>query len=988
MTSNGPNTDTDPARWRWLMALVFLVGLGLRIFGSWTLQYSHDPDCGIASLMAKHMAEGKHFPVFFYGQSYMGSLEPALSSLFCRLLGPTGFAVSLGTSLLGFFILPLIYLWARAAGGRRAGLLAVLFCWVGSDTTFYYGVAPRGGYMTLMVCGLLTLWMAIRIATRGARGAASPWSAYFILGLAAGLGWWSNQMIVPFFAATALVLLLGRHRHMLTWGGSTALAAFFLGSLPWWLWNLTHHWGTFAFAGTMGQVPLSHGLHYFTAQFLKLVELDPSRQWWDLPRLAFLLALLGGFAVLLVRDQWKSRNPDLFIPRMAAVALALVMILVYSTSKYANVPVSRYLLPLYPALAVMLATSFARLAEWLKTPLVWLAFVAVIPIQIYHLPDWEKSREKDHACWQAAQRLVEDLGPLCGNVCIGGFPFYWINFATQEKIVMSWQPDERYAPYGRRAELADNPAFLDDYLNIRKFLALTGGSAQAVPFRGAQNLYHITAPTQAWRYVEASAVVSAKTAQGQDIRDAIADDSLDTAWTLEEAEEGVVTVAFDKARRLCGVHLLSPSEQYPLRLAMEGRVDGKWRALVESKNPLTYFWSGPRVFFNGVNFYQELRFSAPPEGVDQLRLVLQPGQHTPAHVGALLFLEATNAPAPRLPSVEACASALRQGPARRLLAPRWLAGRLSELLPDESITPLPSALTRTVQEPPRRDSNRPIPIVFSEPIALLIDAHSADRTRRLLQANGLAFHEQTLEDIHQFQVEQPSGNNDAALYPRLCWTELGCFELAAERFSKPAAHTFYEKALKEDPAGQLPLLKEALRLYPKHQPARQQLAEALRAQGAAKEAEAEESELRKQTTPHDPLPVRFANGVELLGASLSATSAAPGDKVEITYYWKCPPSVKTIEYAAFVHFVQGDSMFQDDHVLLKNHWAEHVSNQPFQEIFSELRSLIIPHGTPAGPYQLELGLLRRQPEQRLRAKTPLKTHRRAVQTPVFITVTD
>ena len=49
--------------------------------------------------MARHMAALKEFPVFFYGQAYMGSLEPMASALMVRLLGSTGFAVTLGPVL-------------------------------------------------------------------------------------------------------------------------------------------------------------------------------------------------------------------------------------------------------------------------------------------------------------------------------------------------------------------------------------------------------------------------------------------------------------------------------------------------------------------------------------------------------------------------------------------------------------------------------------------------------------------------------------------------------------------------------------------------------------------------------------------------------------------------------------------------------------------------------------------------------------------------
>ena len=107
-------------RWSLLIGGLIVLGVVARVYKAWTIQFSPDSDHGVVYLMAKHMAEGRDFPAFFYGQPYMGSLEPACGALMCRLFGVSSFQVCLGTVLAGIALLPLLYMWGREAGGKRA----------------------------------------------------------------------------------------------------------------------------------------------------------------------------------------------------------------------------------------------------------------------------------------------------------------------------------------------------------------------------------------------------------------------------------------------------------------------------------------------------------------------------------------------------------------------------------------------------------------------------------------------------------------------------------------------------------------------------------------------------------------------------------------------------------------------------------------------------------------------------------------------------
>jgi hypothetical protein len=272
-----------------LFWICLLIAAALRVYGAWCLRFNLNLDAGVVALMSKHMAEGVDFPVFFYGQAHMGSLEAALGAVFCRLFGVSGLAVNMGTVIPAFLLLWVVYVWARDIGGSTAGLAAMVFCCIGPLAFFHYSVSPRGGYAAVLLFGTLSLWLSSRIVatTRAADQDQNQWGPpyhmYFWLGLVGGLGWWSGQLVAAALLASLLVLLFGLGRGVLNWGLVLGLIGFGCGSLPFWVYNALHGWPTFAFTGSLGRMDMWHGLQlFFGPRFLALTDLHnlPSTARW------------------------------------------------------------------------------------------------------------------------------------------------------------------------------------------------------------------------------------------------------------------------------------------------------------------------------------------------------------------------------------------------------------------------------------------------------------------------------------------------------------------------------------------------------------------------------------------------------------------------------------------------------------------------------------------------------------------------------------
>src|SRR5712691_872746 len=71
---------------------------------------SIDSDEGTMGIMALHIAYRGEYPIFFYGQGYMGSLEAYLAAIVFHIIGPSVLALRLGVLLMFACFLASMYL--------------------------------------------------------------------------------------------------------------------------------------------------------------------------------------------------------------------------------------------------------------------------------------------------------------------------------------------------------------------------------------------------------------------------------------------------------------------------------------------------------------------------------------------------------------------------------------------------------------------------------------------------------------------------------------------------------------------------------------------------------------------------------------------------------------------------------------------------------------------------------------------------------------
>ena len=227
-----PAGPVPPAVVGVLVAAAGIVGFGILCW--FAVHTPSNADEGVAGIIAQHALHG-HFQAFFGGQSYGGTAEPMLVALAFAVFGPH--IVVARAVLIVLDLLAAVLVWRitlRIVGVRSVAALAGALAWCGPAVTLQDTVRFYGFRGVTVVCGLVALLLAVRI-----HDGRRDWPQFALLGLAAGVGWWSSPEIAYYAVPVVVLLALGVVRTPPTerarWFDTVAVlaVAFIVGAFPW-----------------------------------------------------------------------------------------------------------------------------------------------------------------------------------------------------------------------------------------------------------------------------------------------------------------------------------------------------------------------------------------------------------------------------------------------------------------------------------------------------------------------------------------------------------------------------------------------------------------------------------------------------------------------------------------------------------------------------------------------------------------------------------
>jgi hypothetical protein len=227
-----------------LLAVILILGAaGVHIallVGGWPAQSAEE---GTFGLEAMHIAYHGEFPVFMYGQDYMGTIEAYVSAVLFRLFGVSWFTLRLSMVLLFVLFLICLYLLTKLLYSPKLGLFTLALLCFGSFAMLSPQMMVLGGTAETLLFGTLLVLLATHLSLSTGQTFSNDrrWlrlAGFAAWGCCSGLGLWSHLLVAPFALASGLLLLLWCHREIFTLAPLALLFGLVLGLMPLILYNL------------------------------------------------------------------------------------------------------------------------------------------------------------------------------------------------------------------------------------------------------------------------------------------------------------------------------------------------------------------------------------------------------------------------------------------------------------------------------------------------------------------------------------------------------------------------------------------------------------------------------------------------------------------------------------------------------------------------------------------------------------------------------
>lgn len=628
-------------------------------------------DNALYGLMARHIVEGR-WPIFTYGQHYMGSLESIVGAAFFLVFGPGYHALQLSPLL--FFALYLWVLWAlgRELFGEVPALWALAYAAAAPFQLYVWSLAPRGGYAETLFFGTSVLLLTLRILAR-AGGGAQEWA---LLGLAAGLGFWTNFQIGSYCIPAGLLLLLGLRTRLVHARTLVGIVAFLVGSLPFWAYNLPRHFISLHMQA-VGSLPLRKGFEIFAFRFVPDIlglagpYLDDApggqRAWLILGGLAYLVLALAflGFSLRALFGFLSRRraSPGEGLLLLFVATLALLV----SASRYAQFASSRLVLPLHTVLPLLGACAIANATGALRR-LAVAAWVALIVAQTgflaVHLLAAHPVARREEAWTADLLRTLVAEGETRG---IGDYgQAKRLSFLSEERVILAIPVNDQYPPHEMAVERSEKAFFLH-HGGLSAALAARGFLATTRAFGPYRLSSAVEPPGERLTPIPAASL----RLSGEGAAEGWADGVLPVAPARPrpgEATETVLDLGAVRSPALARL-VFDPNGGYGSWEAWSSLDGQSWEPVLAAAVPEPLFVSGPRAYLDGMFRRAELRLR--PLRARYLKVRRGPSAAgTGARVEELFLYESAAGPVRSGPSPEAL-EYLREKGVSFTYADRW-----------------------------------------------------------------------------------------------------------------------------------------------------------------------------------------------------------------------------------------------------------------------------------------------------------------------------
>jgi 4-amino-4-deoxy-L-arabinose transferase-like glycosyltransferase len=391
--------------------------------------------------MAMHLLDGE-WSTFYWGQDYGGTIDVILASPFVAVWGSTRAALQVIPFLQSVAATVLVGAVARRILGWRGAVTAAAIFWSFPAAFVWWQTRQSLLYLPIVVLGLVVVLCVQRLWEDPSR--RLDW---LIMGLAAGLGWWTSPQIVYFLLPAALWLLTRRPLSELNWGWWVAIPGFVIGAGPWFVTNTVNGWRSLTNLPEVADGPIDRLVALVTGGLpMTLGAKVPFSEAWIGPLIGPAVYLVGLGALIVAAT---VRRPSRPVHVWLLCAFPILFVLIPAA---AYVGSGRYFFFLGPPVAIALS-SLPR-TDVVRVVLLG-GCVLLTTVGQYQMRNLPISFVPD------VDPLVEVLNQANVDHVVGGFWLaYKLAWETGEEIIATPVAVSRYPEYGEEVRRADAVAYV------------------------------------------------------------------------------------------------------------------------------------------------------------------------------------------------------------------------------------------------------------------------------------------------------------------------------------------------------------------------------------------------------------------------------------------------------------------------------------------------------------------------------------------------
>ena len=641
-----------------LISLIILLGLILRLPYLIKYHYLINMDEAVVGIMAQDILHGK-FPLFYYGQTYLGPLESFFTTPFFLIFPHNTLTLRISILILTLISLSIFWRGLCLITKGHNGLMA--FGWLILSPTILsvYSVLPRG-HIGGIFSGSLVFYFAARIINaRKIHGLD-----FFLYGSAIGFGLWMHPETIVYVLASGVVIILHNPRTFLAVPFS--ILGCLVGGFPFWIKTIEMQFDTFNFGqGPLAQQPFLPLLKDF---WQSVINMNGFLSYDSLPPLLSVMAwgevvLVSLFSVVCII---KKKGDEFFPRKLVLIFSWMVIVLTLFAYSYINASrfgyVSyRYYIPILIGLAFIIDLVFAEIGK--RSPkLSLLMFLSLVILSLWAnfrevknktYLRYEVHFEEPYFQWQELPSFLEEKG--INRSYIDYLEEGPINFVTRGKIISTNFSNTRYPRYSLKVDGSTHPAFIfqnrDEAELFKQGLDALGSKSYSTFQTPNHKIYYqILAPDEIYKVIDRKGV-QINAYPNNHLASALLDGNIATTWSTEGGQKGDESLFLDLGRTadLARVDLISKwYDLLPVHIVIECSLDNRrWVKIVDVPTSSTLYWTGEHPAYKVLEGFNQYIF---PKVKTRYVRIKQVGASPNPWVSAEIYLYASegrnNLPSP------------------------------------------------------------------------------------------------------------------------------------------------------------------------------------------------------------------------------------------------------------------------------------------------------------------------------------------------------